>query len=196
MRIGIFGGSFNPIHNAHVSLALGLLEKANLDKVKFVVSPQNPFKREDNLLDENVRLEMVKVALEDYPRLEASDVEFKLPRPSYTLTTLEALSKENPLDKLVLLMGADNWAQFEKWYHSETILSLYEIVIYPRFGAEIVKENLPKNVSIVDMELINISSTQVREKISKNEEIKELVPKKVLDIISSRSLYKLTPYKR
>ncbi|MCD8210138.1 MAG: nicotinate-nucleotide adenylyltransferase [Prevotella sp.] len=190
MRIGIFGGSFNPIHNAHISLALSLLEKANLDKVKFVVSPQNPFKREDGLLKENIRLEMVKVALEDYPGLEASDVEFKLPRPSYTLTTLEALSKENPHENLVLLMGADNWAQFEKWYHSETILSLYEIVIYPRLGVKIVKENLPKNVSLVDMELINISSTLVREKILRNESIKELVPKKVLDIISSRGLYR------
>ncbi len=190
MRIGVFGGSFNPIHLAHIALARKLLEFACLDEVWFVVSPQNPLKKQKELLDENIRYEMVEVALQDEQHLKASDIEFRLKKPSYSWLTLQALSKENPQDEFVLLMGADNWLVFEKWYYHEEILSSYDIVIYPRSGAEIKKESLPIRVSFFDAELIDISSTQIRQLIASRKSIENLVPQKVYDIISSRGLYR------
>ncbi len=190
MPIGIFGGSFNPLHNGHISLANRLLSLAKLDEIWFVVSPQNPLKRRQDLLDDDTRLEMVRMALQNEPKLSACDIEFRLPKPSYTWHTLQALKSENPDKEFTLLMGADNWQIFPKWYHYEKILNNYSIIIYPRTGSTIDISSLPSNVKLIDTGLINISSTQIRQLISQNKPINNLVPKSVAKIIQSRELYK------
>ena len=130
--VGIFGGSFNPIHTGHIALAKSLCEKAGLDEVWFMVSPMNPFKKAaTDLLDDQLRLEMVKKALEGEPQLQACDYEFHLPKPSYTWHTLQAISKDYPDIRFTLLIGGDNWAAFDKWYHHDDILAHYPIVVYP-----------------------------------------------------------------
>ena len=127
-QIGIFGGTFNPIHNGHIELARRLLSLAGLDEVWFVVSPQNPFKRNDVLLDDALRLEMVRLALEGEPRLVPCDYEFRLPRPSYMWYTLQAMAADYPDREFVLLIGADNWARFDEWYASREIIAHHRIV--------------------------------------------------------------------
>ena len=147
-KVGIFGGSFNPIHTGHIALAKSLCEKACLNEVWFMVSPMNPFKKTaTDLLDDQLRLEMVKKALEHEPQLKACDYEFRLPKPSYTWHTLQAISKDYPENEFTLLIGGDNWAAFNKWYHHDDILAHYPIVVYPRQGACI--GNVPEGVTIV-----------------------------------------------
>ena len=159
-KVGIFGGSFNPIHTGHIALAKSLCEKACLDEVWFMVSPMNPFKKTaTDLLDDQLRLEMVEKALEHEPQLKACDYEFRLPKLSYTWHTLQAISKDYPENEFTLLIGGDNWAAFDKWYHHDDILAHYPIVVYPRQGASI--GNVPDGVTIVETPLLNISSTEI-----------------------------------
>ncbi len=190
MQIGIFGGSFNPVHNGHLFLANRLLKVAQLDEIWFVVSPQNPLKRREDLLDDETRLEMVRIALQAEPQMSACDIEFRLTKPSYTWNTLQTLQSENPDKEFVLLMGADNWQIFQRWYAHQEILDRYSIVIYPRSGSAIDPTSLPERVRIVDTGLINISSTEVRQRIALGKPIDELVPISVAKIIQSRGLYR------
>jgi len=132
IRTGIFGGSFNPIHNGHIALARQLLTTAGLDEIWFMVTPQNPLKQAGNLLDDDVRLQLVRQALDGEPQLKASDFEFHLPRPSYTWNTLCALSRDYPDRQFVLIIGGDNWKLFPLWYRSADILANYTVVVYPR----------------------------------------------------------------
>ncbi len=177
-KVGIFGGSFNPIHTGHIALAKSLCEKAGLDEVWFMVSPMNPFKQAaTDLLDDNLRLELVKKALEDEPQLKACDYEFHLPKPSYTWHTLQAMSKDYPDVAFTLLIGGDNWAAFDKWYHHEDILAHYPIVVYPRQGSDIGE--VPSGVTIVETPLLNISSTEIRHRITEKESIKGMVPESI-----------------
>ncbi|KGF46672.1 nicotinate (nicotinamide) nucleotide adenylyltransferase [Prevotella disiens] len=179
MKIGIYGGSFNPIHNGHIRLAEEFLRQARLDEVWFMVSPQNPFKINDKLLDDNLRLELVAKALENKKQMVACDYEFHLPKPSYTWNTLQSLSKDFSSHDFTLLIGGDNWKSFNRWYHAEDILASYQIVIYPRNNDEIEKNsttNPPKNVSFLNVPLINISSTEVRQRVEKDKTIERLVP--------------------
>lgn len=176
--VGIFGGSFNPIHTGHIALAKSLCEKAGLDKVWFMVSPMNPFKKAaTDLLDDQLRLEMVKKALEGEPQLQACDYEFHLPKPSYTWHTLQAISKDYPDIRFTLLIGGDNWAAFDKWYHHDDILAHYPIVVYPRKGSDIGE--VPEGVTIVETPLLNISSTEIRHHIAKGESIHGMVPESI-----------------
>ncbi len=176
MRIGIFGGSFNPIHNGHISLARQLLKAAALDEVWFVVSPHNPLKAEQGLLPDGDRLKLVEEALSDEPHMKASDCEFRMPRPSYTQHTLEVLQQEYPQFQFILLIGADNWLCFSRWRGYGEILRKHEIVVYPRQGYAVEAAQLPENVRLVDTELLNVSSTQVRELVQKGLPISNLVP--------------------
>lgn len=177
-KVGIFGGSFNPIHTGHIALAKSLCEKAGLDEVWFMVSPMNPFKQAaTDLLDDDLRLELVKKALEDEPQLKACDYEFHLPKPSYTWHTLQAMSKDYPDVAFTLLIGGDNWAAFDKWYHHEDILAHYPIVVYPRQGSDIGE--VPSGVTIMETPLLNISSTEIRHRIAEKESIKGMVPESI-----------------
>ena len=174
-RTGIFGGSFNPIHNGHVSLARQLKERAGLDEVWMMVSPQNPLKQSEELLDDDRRLQMVRLALEGEEGIIASDYEMHLPKPSYTWNTLQALSRDYPDREFVLMIGGDNWALFDRWYHAEDIKAQYEIVVYTRTPG--------------DAGFIDISSTEIRERIKAGKSIRKLVPKAVADYIRKEGLY-------
>lgn len=207
-RTGIFGGSFNPIHNGHISLARQLREKAGLDDVWLMVSPQNPLKQSSDLLDDNIRMEMARMALEGIEGVIVSDYEMHLPKPSYTWNTLQALSKDYPDREFVLLMGGDNWALFDNWYHYEDILRNYHIVVYPRrdclrnigikektaSGCSIIpkfQNSLDRIIlpQIIEAELLDISSTEIRERIKAGKGIRRMVPKVVADYIKEKGLY-------
>lgn len=187
--IGIFGGSFNPVHNGHIELARRLLTLAGLDEVWFVVSPQNPFKRNEKLLDDALRLEMVRLALADEPRMAASDCEFRLPRPSYMWHTLQSLAKNYPDREFVLLIGADNWARFDQWYAAREIIANHRIVVYPREGTPLNPASFPPNVTLTDTGLVPGSSTEVRRRIACGQSIDDLVPPVVADFIRKNKLY-------
>ena len=181
--IGIFGGSFNPIHKGHVALARQLLRRARLDEVWFLVSPQNPLKPQSSLLDDNMRLEMARLALKDEPCLVASDYEFHLPRPSYTWNTLQHLSQDYPQHRFTLLIGADNWQLFSRWRNSRDILANYSVVIYPRDGYPVDETTLPPNVRLVKTRLYNMSSTLVRQLLAERKSVRRYLHPKVIDFI-------------
>lgn len=174
-KVGIFGGSFNPIHTGHIALAKSLCQQAGLDEVWLMVSPMNPFKKEaTDLLTDKLRLEMAEQAVADEPKLKACDYEFHMPKPSYTWRTLQALSQDFPNVDFTLLIGGDNWTSFDKWFHHEDILSHYPIVVYPRKGCDIGK--VPSGVTIVETPLLNISSTEIRQRIKEGKCIHGMVP--------------------
>lgn len=181
-KVGIYGGSFNPIHRGHIALALQMLRKAHLDEVWFLVSPLNPFKQAStDLLDDQTRLLLTRQALADEPRLVASDYEFHLPRPSYSWDTLQALSRDYPEHEFVLVIGADNWLAFDRWYHAEDILDSYPIVIYPREGCPIDAATLPPTVQLVKTRLYNVSSTDIRRRIREGRPVRRLLPPAIHD---------------
>lgn len=165
-RTGIFGGSFNPIHNGHIALAQQLRKAAALDEVWLMVSPQNPLKQESDLLADHLRFMMAQKAVEDVEGIVASDFEFHLPKPSYTWITLQALSQHYPDREFVLMIGGDNWAHFTRWYHWKDILRQYDVVVYPR-------DEYP---GTVDSELYPVSSTEIRERVRRGESVAHLVP--------------------
>ena len=180
IRTGIFGGSFNPIHNGHISLARQLREKAGLDEVWLMVSPQNPLKATADLLDDQIRMEMARLAIEGETGIKASDYEMHLPKPSYTWNTLQALKQDYPDREFVLMIGGDNWQLFDKWYHADDIRENFQIVVYPRRGAKGGVEGL---------DLIDISSTEIRQLVKAGKPIDHLVPKAVAEYITRHKLY-------
>ena len=174
MTIGIFGGSFNPIHNGHIALAQAVLKQCGLDEVWLMVSPQNPLKRNDSdLLDDSLRYEMAKRALEGVEGIRACDYEFHLPKPSYTWNTLQHLSKDYPADTFVLLIGGDNWARFERWRHWQDILWHHDVIVYPR----------DEHPGTIDVPLLNVSSTEIREKVRAGESIEGMVPGSIIPML-------------
>lgn len=180
IKTGIYGGSFNPIHNGHIALARHLLQEAELDEIWFVVSPQNPFKVQQQLLDDDKRLLLVRKALAPYPQLVASDFEFSLPRPSYMWHTLQGMSAHWPDRELHLIIGADNWLCFDRWYHADDIRRTYPIIIYPRQGYDIVPSALPQGVRLVNTPLYNVSSTEIRADVAAGRDISGKVPSTIL----------------
>ena len=191
MRVGLFGGSFNPIHNAHIALASTICEQARLDEVWFMVSPQNPLKQAQDLLGENERYEMVKLALESQEKvLMASNYEFHLERPSYTWKTLRALKLDFPQLEFSLIIGGDNWVRFPRWAHNEKILANHHIYIYPREDSEIDEATLPENVHLIHTPKINITSTMLREMVRNGKDISAFVPEKVAKAIADNNYYK------
>ena len=191
MNIGLFGGSFNPIHNGHVRLAKSLLQEAALDEVWFLVSPQNPFKQDQQLLDDDKRLQLVRLALKEEPQLIASDFEFHLPKPSYTWNTLQELEREYPERKFTLLIGGDNWEAFDKWYRYEDILKRYPIIVYPRKGSKVPDVKFQaSDIQIVKTPLINISSTQIRQRLQEGKSVRGLVNTEVAMVIEQEHLYR------
>lgn len=187
-RTGFFGGSFNPIHNGHIALAKSIMQQARLDEVWLVVSPHNPLKDSGSLLPDADRLEMARIAVSLEDGLAASDYEFHLPKPSYTLTTLTAMAADYPDRQFVLLIGADNWKCFGKWHGSQQIVSQYEICIYPRQGYDIDEAALPQNVTLLHTPLHDISSTEIRTRLKTGESISGLVPAEVENYIKDNNL--------
>jgi len=189
-RIGIFGGSFNPIHFGHIRLARHIRKEAALDELWFMVSPQNPLKVSHTLLSDDKRLQLVRLALQREKGLKACDYEFRMPKPSYTWNTLQALAADYPDHHFVLVIGADNWACFDQWFRADDIIASYDIVVYPRQGSDIDESVLPTNVSVVHTPLFPFSSTQVRQRIADGKSIRGMVPRAVERMIAEQGLYR------
>lgn len=166
MTTAIYGGSFNPIHTGHIALGQWLVQHHLVDELWFLVSPQNPLKPAEGLLDDAARLKLTQIAIGRKRHLKASDFEFHLPRPSYMVHTLEALREAYPDREFILVIGADNWHKFSRWYHAEEILRHHRLLVYPRPGYPIDEATLPDGVSLIPTPLHDISSTQIREAIA------------------------------
>lgn len=190
MRIGLFFGSFNPIHSGHLLIANYMVDFTGMDKIWFVISPQNPFKVNDDLLDEKQRLNLLKLAIEDDERFEACDIEFSLERPSYTIHTLNHLSNLYPEHTFVPIIGGDNLQSFHKWKDYEKILDKHELYVYRRAGfhENPLLANHPK-IKLFDVPLLNISSTYIREILQASKSIHYLVPEKARLEILRLGLY-------
>lgn len=188
-KIGLFFGSFNPIHVGHLIIANSMVENGNLDKVWFVVTPHNPLKSSKSLLHEFDRLDLVQAAISDNYKFEASDVEFHLPKPSYTVYTLTHLTEKNPEKDFVLIMGEDNLENFTKWKNYAQILENYQLYVYPR--PLVTKSDLIRhpNVKMVESPLLDISATFIRKLIRDNKSIRYLVPEPVEQMIKSKGFY-------
>lgn len=190
MKIGLFFGSFNPVHTGHLLIGNYFIEFAGLDKIWIVVSPQNPFKINDNLLDENTRLHLLELAITNDDHFEASNFEFGLPRPSYTVNTLEKLRETFPQHTFIPIIGGDNLQSFHLWKDYETILNHHEVYVYRRAGfhENPLLANHPK-IKIFEVPLLNISSTYIREMIQAGKSVRYLVPAPVEDYILKHGLY-------
>lgn len=178
-RTGVYGGSFNPIHKGHIHIAEAILQSGLVDELWLVVSPQNPFKIDDELLDDGLRLKLARIAVQDIPHADVSDIEYHLPRPSFTYNTLQELQKKYPERDFTLVIGADNWVSFPKWYKARTILQDFPIIIYPRKGSSIDEAQLPPSVKYLSMPLYDVSSTDIRAKIKAGEDISPYVEEPV-----------------
>lgn len=188
-NIGLFFGTFNPVHVGHMVIASYMAEFANLDEVWMVVSPHNPFKEKASLLDDYQRLYMVNLAIDNHPKLRASDIEFKLSRPSYTIHTLTHLKEKFPDYHFSLIMGSDNLQNIHKWKNYERILEISTLVVYPRPGFD--GGDLKNHVSVkwVDAPLMQISSTFIRKALKEKKELNYIIPEKVLNYIKEMHFY-------
>jgi len=183
-NIGIFSGSFNPIHIGHLALANWICEYGGMDEVWFLVTPQNPLKEQSELLDDSLRYELVKEAVATYPRFKASDIEFSMPRPSYTIDTIDELKKQYPKHTFHLIMGADNWKNIHRWKESERLIAECPILVYPRKGDVINISIKETNVHPISAPEIEISSTFVRESIRENKDIRFFLPNSSIPYVS------------
>ena len=191
MKIGIFGGSFNPIHSGHAIIAHHIITSGAVDRLWLMVSPVNPLKvdKEQQVKDTD-RLRMVEMVSRPLEHVETSAFEFTMPKPSYTIDTLNALQAKFPDDEFYLVIGADNWAVFDRWRNSEEILAKYHLLVYPRLGYDVeIPEELRDRVTLVDAPIIELSSTMVRERLAKGLSVRYFVPEEVLGYIERNRLY-------
>ncbi|MFC3879367.1 nicotinate (nicotinamide) nucleotide adenylyltransferase [Algoriphagus namhaensis] len=187
MKIGLFFGSFNPIHIGHLIIANTIYDRSELDQVWFVVSPQNPLKKRKSLVHEFDRLRMVELAIEDNFHFRASDVEFAMPKPSYTIDTLTYLSERHPDHEFSIFLGSDNLRQLKKWKNYEQILEHYTVYVYPRPGQK--SEIAHPSIREIEAPLLDISATFIRESFQNNRSVKYLLPENVIEYIRSKKLY-------
>ena len=192
MKIGLYFGTFNPIHVGHLIIANHLIEHSNLDEVWMVVTPHNPFKKKKSLLDNHHRFEMVYKATENYPKIKPSDIEFKLPQPNYTIHTLAHISEVYPDKEFCLIMGEDNLKNFHKWKNFEIILEHHQIYVYPRIltgNSNSQFENHPK-IHKIAAPLVGISSTMIRDGVKTSKNIQPLLSKEVWEYIDEMNFYR------
>ncbi|WP_392437383.1 nicotinate (nicotinamide) nucleotide adenylyltransferase [Cruoricaptor ignavus] len=192
-KTGLFFGSFNPIHIGHLILANYILENSDMQELWFVVSPQNPFKEKKSLLNDVTRLDMVERALRNYEKMRVSNVEFSLPKPSYTIDTLTYLKEKFPSHSFALIMGEDNLAGLPKWKNAELLVKNYQIIVYPRYfekseTLESYEEH--ENITLIDAPIIELSATQIRQMIKEGKNVRPMLPPEVFDYIDGSSLYK------
>ncbi len=185
LKTGIFSGSFNPIHIGHLALANYLCEYEGLDEIWFMVSPQNPLKAQTELWSDELRLQLVELSICDYPRFQVSDFEFHLPRPSYSVHTLEKLHEAYPEREFHFIIGSDNWEHFDRWYQWERIIKENRIIVYPRPGFPVNEENLPDSVRLVHSPVFEISSTFIREALNAGKDIRYFLHPKVWEVVKS-----------
>ena len=189
-RVGLFFGSFNPIHTGHLIIAEYMADMTDLKQIWLVVSPHNPLKTQASLAKDYDRLHMVQMAIDDNTRLKASNIEFSLPKPSYTIDTMAYLHEKYPDVEFALIMGSDNLDTIHKWKNYEVLLSRYAIHVYKRQGSETVSQPEGANVVIHDVPLLNISSTYIRRQIAAGHSVRYLVPDKVYEYLDGSRLYK------
>lgn len=188
--IALFFGSFNPIHIGHLIIADAVLLEKGIKKVWFVVSPQNPFKAKESLLTESARYYLAQLATEDHPDFFVSNIEFGLPKPSYTIDTLTYLKEKYPMKEFCLLLGGDNLAHLKKWKNYDQILNDYKIYVYRRPKSDNTMTPIHHNIHFLEVPLMDISSTAIRERISHKQSIRYLLPDKVRDEIEKGRYYK------
>ena len=192
-KIGLFFGSFNPIHIGHLILANYILENSDMEELWFVVSPQNPFKDKKSLLSDHNRLDMVQLAITNYPKMRASNVEFSLPKPSYTIDTLVYLKEKYPDYSFSLIMGEDNLESLSKWKNSETLIKNHQIIVYPRtFSDEKPHHEYPEhsNIALINAPMIEISATEIRKMIKEGKNVRPMLPPEVFEYLDGSAFYK------
>lgn len=192
MKIGLFFGSFNPVHVGHMIIANHMVEYSDLDEVWMVVTPHNPFKKKNTLLDDNHRFQLVLRATEDFSKLKPSNIEFKLTQPNYTINTLMHLEEKYPQHHFNLIMGMDNLYSFHKWKNHDKILERHELYVYPRVST---KKELPKLVNhkmvhIIDAPIVEISSTFIRKAVKEKKNFRTLMPAKAWAYLDEMNFYK------
>jgi len=188
-KTGLFFGSFNPIHIGHLAIASYMMEYSDLQELWFVVSPQNPLKEKKTLLADYDRLELTQRAIEDDDRFDVSDIEFRMPRPSYTIDTLTYLSEKHPSREFVLIMGSDGLKHFHRWKHADLLEQRYHRLVYPRPGMtrEMIKKQ--KNITLMDAPLMEISSSFIRQAISDGKDMRHFLPPKTYNYIREMHFY-------
>lgn len=189
MKIGLFFGSFNPVHSGHLILANYMAEFTDLDQVWLVVSPHNPLKKKSSLLEDYHRLRLVNIAIEGSEKLKTSDIEFKLSQPSYTVNTLAHLKEKYPNNDFILIMGADNLETFHKWKNFEVLLTNYQIYVYPRTGYDGGELKNHANVHFYDAPILEISSTFLRNAIKEKKNIRYFLPDDVYQYVKEMHFY-------
>jgi len=189
MKIGLFFGSFNPFHVGHKIIASHMAWFTNLDKIIFIVSPQNPLKQKKSLLDQYHRLQIIRADVQDNDKLDVSDIEFNMTQPSYTIDTLVRIQEKNPKNEYALIMGADNIQTFHKWKNYKTILENYSIYVYPRSGFEMNKKH--KNIHLVDgVPKMEISASFIREAIKNGKDVSYMMPKNAWQYMDEMNFYR------
>lgn len=195
-KIGLFFGSFNPIHIGHLILANYILENSDMAELWFVVSPQNPFKDKKSLLKDHNRLDMVERAVKNYPEMRASNIEFSLPQPSYTIDTLTYLHEKYPDYSFALIMGEDNLENLNKWKNAETLVKNHQIIVYPRkFNDNTASESVVEfkshdNISLINAPIIELSATEIRQMIKDGKNVRPMLPPEVFEYLDGSSFYK------
>ena len=190
MKIGLYSGSFNPIHHGHVMLANYLVEFSDLDALWFVVSPQNPLKRKADLLDDVERLKMVELAIGDDPKMRASDVEFSMPQPSYTINTLRALSKQYPDNHFVFICGMDSLQGLPRWKEYQAILDDYELLVFPRKGYDGGDFIHHPHVTVLETPVIEVSSTFIRNCLKEGKDVRHFMPEMAYRYMAEKGFYR------
>lgn len=191
-KVGLFFGSFNPIHVGHLTLANYFTEFSDLNEVWFIVTPHNPHKKKNTLLEDHHRLAMVRIAVEDYPNLKASDIEFGLPQPNYTVNTLAYLEEKHPKEQFALIMGEDNLKSLHKWKNYETIIARHEIYVYPRIsqGEVDLKFKEQAKITKVNAPIMELSSTFIRKAVAAGKNIHPMLPHNVWVYLDEMNFYK------